>query len=334
MTATLRAVADAAGVHVATASRALDPRARHLVSEPTRAKVIEAAARLDYRADLIAASLRSGRSRMVGILVPGLGNPVYAPIIAGAAEALEAAGIGCMVGDTGFLRERSEGLVQALMARRVDGLLLTSSFDDRDLGAEQATRRNVPLVLVNRGLPGLVAVRPDNTVGMRMAVDHLVGLGHRRIGYVGAHLSSVQRNDRRDAFDAAMAHHGLVAVAPPRQTGFQRQDGLEGGLRLLADAPRTTAIVCGNDLIAVGVYDAARRLGRRIPDDLSVTGHNDVPFMDMLGPPLTTIRVDYRGLGATAAALLLRRIAGEPIEEVLMPPRLMLRASTAPPRVG
>ena len=332
MTATLRAVAAAAGVHIATASRALDIRTLHMVREPTRQRVIEAATLLDYRPDAAAAALRSGRSRLVGILVPGLSNPVYAPIIAGAAEALEAAGIGCMVGDTGFLRDRSAGLVRALVARRVDGLLLTSAFDDHDLGAEQATQRNIPLVLINRSLPGLVAVRPDNLVSMGLAVDHLVRLGHRFIGYLGGHLSSAQRNDRRDAFDIAMARNGLVAVAPPRPTGFERQDGLAGGLQLLAEAPEMTAIVCGNDLIAVGVYDAARQMGRQVPRDLSVTGHNDVPFMDMLAPPLTTVRVDYRGLGARAAALLLRRIAGEAIEETLMPPTLMLRASTAPPR--
>ena len=332
MTASLRAVAKAAGVHVATASRSLDSRRQHMVSEPTRQRVLDAALLLDYRPDVAAAALRSGRSRLCGILVPGLSNPVYAPIIAGAAERLDAAGIGCMVGDTGFLRERSPMLVRALVARRVDGLLLTSAFDDHDLGADLATERQIPLVLINRTLPGLVAVRPDNLASMGMAVDHLVGLGHRHIGYLGGHLSSVQRNDRRDAFDDAMVRHGLQAVVPPHQTGFERHDGLAGALRLLAVAPHTTAIVCGNDLIAVGVYDAARQTGRRVPQDLSVTGHNDVPFMDMIDPPLTTMRVDYQELGRRAAALLLRRMAGEPITEVVIPATMMLRASTAPPR--
>lgn len=334
MTATLRAVADAAGVHVATASRALNAGTVHMVSDATRQRVLEAAARLDYHPDAAAAALRSGRSRLIGILVPGLSNPVYAPIVAGAAEVLDAEGIGTMVGDTGIQRERSARLVRALVARRVDGLLMATAFDDRDLGVEEAARRQVPLVLFNRALHGHVAVRPDNLRGMGLAVDHLVGLGHRAIGYLGGHLITTWRNDRRDAFDVAMARHGLTPVAPHRQSGFERHDGREGALRLLAEVPEMTAVVCGNDLIAVGVYDAARMSGLQVPRDLSVTGHNDLPYMDLLAPPLTTIRLDLEGLGARAATLLLRRIAGEPIEEVLMPPELMVRESTAPPRRG
>jgi LacI family transcriptional regulator len=334
MTATLRAVADAAGVHVATASRALNAGTSHMVSKTTRQRIVEAAERLDYRPDAAAAALRSGRSRLVGILVPGLGNPVYAPIIAGAAEMFDGVGIGTMVGDTGVQRERSAGLVRALVARRVDGLLMATAFDQRDMGVEEALRRQVPVVLINRTLPGQVAVRPDNLRGMRLAVDHLVGLGHRAIGYLGGHLAKAERNYRREAFEVAMARHGLAPVAPQRQSGFERHDGRDGALLLFAEAPQMTAVVCGNDLIAVGVYDAARMTGREVPRDLSVTGHNDLPYMDLVAPPLTTIRVDYERLGAEAATLLLRRIAGGPIEEVLMPPTLMLRASTAPPRGG
>lgn len=334
MTATLRAVALAAGVHVATASRALNVHTSHMVRENTRIRIIEAATRMDYRPDAAASALRSGRSSLVGILVPGLSNPVYAPIIAGAAETLDAAGIGAIVGDTGFLRERSAGLVRALVARRVDGLLLTSAFDEHDPGAALAQQRQVPLVLINRDLPGKVAVMPDNMLGMELVVDHLVDLGHRAIGYVGGHLSATQRNNRRDAFDAAMGRRGLTAVAPVRPTGFQRADGREAALQLLAEVPHVTALVCGNDLIALGVYDAARLTGRQVPHDLSVTGHNDIPFMDLLAPPLTTLRVDYHGLGAQAAALLLRRMAGEVVTGVLMPPALMQRGSTAPPRLA
>ena len=332
MTATLRAVADAAGVHVATASRALNAGTSHMVNGTTRQRVLDAAARLDYRPDAAAAALRSGRSRLVGILVPGLNNPVHAPIVAGAAEVLEASGIGAIVGDTGVQRERSAGLVRTLVARRVDGLLMATALDDRDLGVEAAVQRQVPVVLINRTLQGHVSVSPDNMMGMRLVVDHLVGLGHRAIGFLGGQLSTAQRNDRRAAFDAVMARHGLAAVALQRASGFGREAGRDGALHLLAEAPHTTAIVCGNDLIALGVYDAARMTGRQVPRDLSVTGHNDLPYMDLVAPPLTTVRVDYEALGAQAATLLMRRIAGGAIEEVLMPAELQLRGSTAPPR--
>ncbi len=332
MTATLRAVAAAAGVHIATASRALNDHNSRMVNAETRQRVVEAATLLDYRPDFTAAALRSGRSRLVGILVPGLSNPVYAPIIAGAAEVLEQVGIGTMVGDTSTLRDRSAGLVRALAARRVDGLLMATAAEDDDLGLEQAMQRRIPLVLVNRSPVPAVSVRPDPMLGIGLAVDHLVGLGHRAIGYLGGSLQSVWRGERLEAFGAAMARHGLEPVVPAREIGgYGREAGRESALRLLAEAPSLTALVCGNDLIAVSVYDAARLTGRQVPRDLSVTGHNDIPFMDMLAPPLTTIRVDFHRLGAVAAELLLRRIGQEAIDDVLLRPQLMLRGSTAPP---
>lgn len=332
MIVTLRAVADAAGVHPATASRALNSGTSHLVTELTRARVIEAAARLEYRPDVAAAALRSGRSRLVGILVPGLSNPVFAPIIAGAAEVLEQAGIGAMVGDCGAQRQRSADLVHDLAARRVDGLLLATAMEDRDAGVEIAQRRRIPTILINRSLPGHIAVQPDNQAGIGLAVAHLAGLGHRRIGYIGGFLNSPLPSERRDAFCIAMAAHGLTPGPVSQIPGYGREAGRDQALELLAQHPAVTGVICGNDMIAVGVYDAARLAGRRVPEDISVTGHNDIPFMDALAPPLTTVRVDYHALGATAARLLLERIAGRAVSNTNMPATLVLRGSTAPPR--
>lgn len=332
MPATLRAVAEAAGVHVATASRALNAETSHLVRPATRQRVLEAAERLDYRADFNAAALRSGRSRLVGILVPGLSNPVYGPITAGAAEVLDQNGIGTMVGDTGILRERSGELVRALLARRVDGLLMATSFEDRDGAVEEAVRHQLPLVLLNRGRAGLCCVRPDHATSMGLLVDHLVGLGHRNIGFMGGNLRSVWRDDRREAFDAALARHSLKPFSSWEVPGYGREAGREGALALLPGARAMTALCCGNDMTAMGVRDAARALGLELPASLSITGHNDIPFMDAVSPPLTTVRVDYHAMGMMAATMLLRRIAGEAVPDALVPVELVVRGSTAPPR--
>lgn len=330
--ATLRAVADAAGVHVATASRALNTQTSHLVNPQTRQRILDAATRLDYRANTSASALRTGRSRLVGILLPGLSNPVYAPIIEGAAEVLDDSGVGTMVGETGQLCERAVRLVRDLAARRVDGLLLAVSLEGRNAALEEAIERQLPLVLLNRALPGSVSVGPDNMQGIGMAVEHLAGLGHRVIGYLGGNLHSIWRSERINAFESAMARLGLALQVPPCEVaGYGREAGRARALELLVEHPRMTALVCGNDMIAVGVYDAARELGRQVPAQLSVTGHNDLPFMDALAPPLTTVRVDFRRMGALSAGLLLRRIAGDPGQDILLPAELIVRGSTAPP---
>lgn len=334
----LRRVADEAGVHPSTASRALNPATRHLVAAPAAGRVQEAAARLGYRPDAAAMSLRTGRSRLIGALVPGIANPVFAPILAAAAAALAEDGHALLVADPGDDPARAAEFVAELAARRVDGLLLAtvSLRDDPALAACLA--RGLPAVLINRsGGEGVPAVVSDDRAGMALAVRHLAALGHRRIAHVGGPAPLSTGLQRREGFEEAMAALGLPV--PPgwveAATAYGRAEGEVAASLLLARCPGVTALACANDLLALGAYDACRRAGLRIPAAISVTGHNDMPLVDMIEPPLTTVRIPHEEMGRRAARLLLDRIhQGTREGAVVLAPTLVERGSSGPPRAG
>ncbi len=330
MVTTLRIVAARVGVHPSTASRALNEKTRHLVNEEVAARVIAAAAELGYRPDQAAAALRSGRSRLIGALVPGIANPVFAPILAGAAAALGEAGMGLLVTDPGHDAMRAHDMVQELASRRVDGLLIATAIRQPDPAVELARERRIPFVLVLRGAPGEAAVLTDNDQSNALALGHLLALGHRRIGYIGGVIAET-RGDRRAGFVRGMERLGLPSEYTEMTQGYDRESGCRGARALLGRAPELTALVCGNDLIALGAYDAARALGLRLPAQLSIIGHNDLPHMDLVQPPLTTLRLDYESMGRRAAAALLGLLEqGERMQE-RMEWELVVRGSTAPP---
>ena len=339
---TLKRVAEAAGVHVSTVSRAVNPDTRHLVAEPVAARVLAEAARLGYRPDAAAASLRTGRSRLVGALVPGIANPVFAPILAGAESVLAARGYALLVADPGDDPGRAAALADGMASRRVDGLLLATAAGRDDPVVSRCLARGTPVVLINRAEaePRAPSVVSDDREGMRLAVGHLAELGHCRIGHVAGPPSLSTGDLRRRGFEAAMSEHGLdAAAALESAAAYTREAGAEAARRLLARRPDLSALACANDLLALGAYDALAAAGRRVPADVSVTGHNDMPMVDMVAPPLTTVRIGHAEMGREAAHLLLRAMedrAAPPARgtAVLLRPELVVRASTAAPRPG
>ena len=333
--ATLQAVADAAGVHRSTASRALNPATAGLLSPEVTARVRDASRTLGYQRDVLAAGLRTGRSHTVGALVPDIANPVFGPILDGIGAALSAQGYSLLIANAGSAPGQDERLVRNLISRRVDGLVLaTARRHDPVLSVCLAA--GLPTVLVNRAedTPRVSAVVADDAAGMALVVDHLVALGHRHIGHVAGPAALSTGRLRRDGFAAAMARAGLFAGAVVEAAAFTREAGEEAGGRLLA-AHRLTAVTAGNDLLALGVYLALARLGLSCPGDVSVAGHNDMPLTDMLHPPLTTVRISPAAMGFDAASLLLRQMAGEVVPPATrtVPPVFVSRLSTAPPPV-
>lgn len=334
---TLRDVAKAAGVHLSTASRALDPAKRHLIADTVVSKITVIAEELGYRRDPIAASLRTRRSKLVGVIVPNIANPVFSPIIAAITETLGASGYSTIVADGGQDRKRQSALVGELMARRVDGLVLATVRRDDPI-LKECLQEGLPVVLVNRADDSdrVSSVVTDDRAGMRLAVDHLVQLGHRRIGHIAgpAHISTGYL--RRQGFEDAMSASSLSfpASAIVEASDYERESGEAAAAQLLKDNPKLSAIVAANDLLALGVYRAISTAELSCPRDISVVGHNDMPLADMLEPPLTTIRIGPREMGHDAARLMIARIQ-EPsaaIKRVVLSPSLVVRASTAPYR--
>jgi LacI family transcriptional regulator len=331
---TLRHVAKDAGVHFSTASRALDPSKRHLIADSVVTKIVEIADRLGYRRDPVAASLRTRRSKLVGVIVPDIANPVFSPIIAAITETLSVSGYSTIVADGGQDRKRQSALVGELIARRVDGLVLATVRRDDPI-LKECLNEGLAVVLVNRSDDSdqVSSVVTDDKAGMRIAVDHLVKLGHRMIGHIAgpAHISTGYL--RRQGFEDAMAAHKLrvPSGAIVEASAYEREAGEVAAAKLLKDNPEITAIAAANDLLALGAYRAIAAAGRSCPADISVVGHNDMPLADMVEPPLTTIRIGPREMGRDAAQLMIARIQepDAPVKRVVLSPSLVSRASTA-----
>jgi LacI family transcriptional regulator len=334
---TIRDVAKSAGVHASTVSRALDPSKRHLIAAPVVSKITAIADELGYRRDPVAASLRTRRSKLVGVIVPDIANPVFSPIISAITETLSASGYSTIVADGGQDRKRQSALLGELLARRVDGLVLATVRRDDPI-LKECLEENLPLVLVNRSDDGerVSSVVTDDRAGMRLAVEHLIALGHRNIGHVAgpAHIST--GNLRRLGFEEAMAAQNLTlpAEAVVEAAAYERDAGEIAAKQLLEQFPALTAIAAANDLLALGVYRAIAAAGMKCPQDISVVGHNDMPLADMVEPPLTTIRIGPREMGRDAAQLLISRMREPdvPIKRIVLSPSLVIRASTAAPR--
>jgi LacI family transcriptional regulator len=330
---TIRDVARRAGVHPATASRALNAALPGRIAEPTAGRVRAAALELGYAPDPAARSLRTRRSGVVGVVVPDLTNPVLPPMVRGIEETLWPAGLACLVADTDNAPEREAVVIRELEARRCEGLVVASAT--RHSATVRALAANdVATVLVTRDVDGagLPLVAGDDAAGVEAAADHLLGLGHRRIAYLAGPRELSTTATRLRAVRSAVPRERLVVA---HAAAYTIDAGRRVADRLLARRGDVTAILAGNDMLAVGVYEALAAAGLRCPDDVSVAGHNDMPLVDKLAPPLTTVAIPRREIGVAAARLLLERLAGDGgagAERRLLPTRLVVRGSTAPPR--
>jgi LacI family transcriptional regulator len=334
---TLRDVAARAGVHPATASRALNPETRPLVREDTARRVLDAAEALGYHPNQVARSLRTRRSRTVGVLIPDLTNPLFPPIVRALEDRLAAAGYVALIGNTDGDGERERLVFQQMRARHVDGMVLATAHLSDPLLAD-ATRAGLPVVLMNRMADdhSLDSVSVDNERGMRLAVAHLAAEGHKRIAHIAGPQEVSTGLSRYRGFMSAMEAHGLAADPDLIITAkaFSIEEGLRCTRAVLERRGACTAVAAGNDMLAVGCFAALEEAGLNCPADLSVVGFNDMPFIDRLRPPLTTIRFPHYQLGTEAAQLLLDRIGGQggPVRVIYLAPELVVRGSTAPCR--
>jgi LacI family transcriptional regulator len=336
---TIQDVARAAKVHASTVSRALNPRTCELVTATVAERVRKQAGRLGYVPDPVAAGLRTRRTATVGILIPDIANPVFPPILRGIEATLAESGYTAILVNTDNDAGRAGQALAQLAGRRVDGVILATVARGDPLVAH-CRRLGLPVVLVNRGSGGrgVSAVVNDDERGITAAVAHLVQLGHRRIGHVAGPARLSTGAARRAGFVAAMRVAGLPCAddSIAEASSFGIEAGAAAAARLLDATGPLTAIVAANDLIALGCYDELARRGLRCPGDLSITGFNDMPFADRFAPPLTTVRIPHRTMGAEAARLLLAELAGPRArrQEIRLQPELVVRGSTAPPNGG
>jgi len=330
---TSRDVAQAAGVSQAAVSLVLGDKWRGRVSEATAERVRQAARELDYRPNLAARNLRLGRTRTVLLVVPALTTEFFAGVYTGAARVAAQHGFGVV------LYPSPEGIGPARdpfasAQAALDGVLASSMAADA-LTAIRGDR--LPLVMLDsdpEGSLGAATVNLDIADGVRQLTDHLLSLGHRRILHLAADVPSWTFDVRARELTARLA------TTPDTELRTARAPiSIEGAraateTALTTPGPRPTAILCDDDKLAAGAYKAARRLGLRIPDDISVTGIDDLALATALDPELTTVRLDAERFGEQGMHALLAVLDGRRPDAGDIPVHLAVRGSTAPPRTS
>jgi LacI family transcriptional regulator len=330
-------VAQAAGVHAGTASRALNPATRHEVSRQTVRRVERAAERLGYVPNAMARGLRTSKSYIVALVVPDITNPLFPPIARGAEQVLGQRGYTLVLTNTNNERDTESAQIEAMRARGVDGFIVaTARLIDPVL--DSLGTAAVPVVLVNRYTDSrsLPYVGGDDRRAITLCVDHLAGLGHQRIVHLAGPGDTSTGRDRASAFRQAMRERKLSVPAGGIRAcaAMTVAAGRDAMRRVLAANRSFTAVVAANDLIALGALDALSDAGLDCPADVSITGLNDAALMDRLTPALTTVRIPLHDMGASAATAVLDMIARaepETIVQTLLPVELVVRASTRSP---
>jgi LacI family repressor for deo operon, udp, cdd, tsx, nupC, and nupG len=332
--ATIQDVARSAGVSTATVSRVLSAPER--VTEATRARVLEAVEHLGYAPNMAAKVLRTLRTEKILVTVPDISNPFFSQVIRGVEEAATAAGYSVLLGDTRHEPAREEQYAGMLRRKEADGLIFLGHRLPEaaaDMVAAQGAR--APIVNGCEYSPELrvSSAHIDNAQAAAQAMDHLYGLGHRRVGVITGPLGSPLSRDRLAGAEAAAARHGRAAELSVVTGDFSIEAGVEQASALLDRRPAPTAIFCFSDEMAMGALSALRRRGLSCPQDVSLVGFDGIRFAAFLDPALTTVSQPMEQIGHEVVGLLLeilRGQAGAP-RHVTLPHELVVRGSTAPP---
>ncbi|QGQ18231.1 substrate-binding domain-containing protein [Cellulomonas sp. JZ18] len=328
----VREVAARAGVSLGTVSNVLNNPDR--VTAETRERVEQAMRALGFVPSRAAGQLRSRRSELIGVVVPDVGNPFWAAVLRGVESVTDRAGLTMVVGSTHQDPRRQRRLLRGLESQGVDGLVIApiadrpsqwAAFEDRRFGVVTLDRRTPR--------PGGAWVSLDNVLGAGLAMGHLADAGYRRIALVNGPVSVSWCAERREGAEAALVRRGLDPAEVLVEVEVTDLTVEEGGAAVapLLDAHRVDAVMCVNDMLALGVLLATQERGLRVPQDVALVGYDDADFAPALNPPLTTVRQPSFAMGVAAAELLLREGDHGGEDRVEFQPQLVVRASTGTP---
>jgi len=338
----IRDVARVAGVSTATVSRTLSQPG--LVSAKTRENVLAAVAETGYRINLAARNLRRNQTGSIVVLVPYLSNPFFSLILSGIAKVASEAGLNVLVADTREPDGADRQIAEYLYNNRSDGLIVLDGNLSEAMFSGSNRKGRPPVMFACEWLEvhDQPSVTVDNHFGARLAVEHLIALGHRRIGHVAGPPDNVLTRQRAAGFRDALASAGLPADERWFIEGdFTLRSGVAAAERWLEFAERPTAVFCSSDAMACGFVSQLNRRGIRVPGDVSVVGFDDIDIAAHFIPPLTTIRQPRSLIGETAAAMLIQMMRPEEMREEaatgrekrkVLPLELVVRDSTGRPR--
>jgi LacI family transcriptional regulator len=331
---TIRDIAREAGVSTATVSRVINTP--DLVSPNTRASVESAIERNGYLSHGIAVSLASARSHSIGLVIPTITNSIYASFTQAIQGITQSAGYTLLLGNSEFSPELEEKLIRKFIERRVDGMILIGGERRRGV-YDLVESHRVPFVVTWKSLRervGRPSISFDNYRGGCLAVQHLIKLGHRRIGLIcGRTVVNDRARERRSAYEDTMRENGLVVEDTLiEEAEFELIQGGNAMRRLLNLKESPTAVFCANDIQAIGALFECGEKGLSVPGDISLVGFDDLPIAQYIRPQLTTIRVPAQKMGELAAESILYAIkTGRVPETEELPVELIVRNSTAPP---
>jgi LacI family transcriptional regulator len=333
--ATIRDIADLAGVSIATVSRVLNDRPD--VAPETRENVMQVVREHGFSTNRGARGLSSGRTGMIGLTLPLVADAYFGPILSGAAEALYERDMRIIIAPTFHQHDREVSLLERLMGGTTDGAILMLPEESADeLLALQ--RQGFPFVIVDpRDAPpeGIACVSAMHMDGAKQATEHLLGLGHRRIGAIAGTPGWYATDERLIGFRAALAGAGIL-LDPDLvvYSDWRMPWGTESARELLALPDPPTAIFGFNDNVAIGAMHAARERGLSVPDDLSIVGFDDTAQTEIVSPGLTSVRQPLAEMGRTGVSLLMRILEGQRVDAMRMElsTKLVIRGSTAPLR--
>lgn len=332
----IKDVAARADVHPSTVSRVMNPETRSMVSERVAERVTRIAGEMGYTRSPLASGLRTGRSFTIGVIIPDLSNPMFPPIVRGIERTLEAEGYIAILADSDNSQKSERAIFDSMKSRRIDGLILATAHIEDPI-VEDCIEEQLPVVLVNRTIDthDVTEVINNDELGIQLAVAHLIELGHKQIAFLGGPQNTSTGRDRYRAF-RNLADNGQFELDPDlctSCTAFTEAAGHTSMLGILDCNKPFSAVVAANDLLALGCYDALEERGVSCPGDVSVTGFNDMPFVDRFSPPLTSLHIPHDELGVRAANLLLAEIrdSDAPRTTIRLDPVLVVRGSTAAP---
>ena len=324
----IKEVAKKARVSTATVSRTINNSEK--VRPATAARVRKAIEELNFFPNTHARTLVSGRSRILGLIISDITNPFFPDLVKSFEDQAVQRGKEVIIGNTDYNPKRMAGCIRRMVERKVDGVAIMTSETDPALMTE-LTRRNIPTVFMDTGKPGphSANIRIDYAQGIREAVQHLIGLNHRRIAFITGPMNLESARIRCSAFISAMKELGIFNDSFVENGNHRIEGGAKAMRIFLKLAQRPTAVIASNDLTAIGALAAIHEKGLKVPEDVSLIGFDDISFAHLTQPPLTTVILSRTQLAIMAFAALDALIHGKSsIEDLTVPTHLVMRSST------
>ncbi|MFT6087026.1 MAG: LacI family transcriptional regulator [Glaciecola sp.] len=335
---TLRDLANHLGINTSSVSRALNPKTRGMLTPELVAQVKKIADELGYVQNTMAYALKTGRSMNIGVIIPDLMNPIYPPILKGIINVLSKASYTPLIAYSENNIATALDEIKKMKMRQVDGFILACAYRE-DEAVEYCLANHLPTVTVGRSLDAhkLDQIVIDNEAGVKLAIRHLISLGHKNIAFASGPLSISDGNQRYEAFKKEILTNGLILDESliVLGDGFTEVSGRDLGEKLVKQDKPFSAIVAGNDLLALGCICALENAGLACPADVSVIGFNNMPYLSMFKTPLTTIAIPRMEMGKNAAEVILSRLMNpeEPLKNITVTPELIERGSTSAAKI-